>query len=278
MSEENAVQESVDPAVSVEIGEETSQAEAAGPVESVQAESAESVPTPSAQETESEAPVNAAEPSAEAPGTVPEAEETPSALPAQETAAVFAEELKCQLDSVKDAVEKQIAALRASFESKLKYDKHKEEIIDRQHKELEGYRAGLVQKVSLQIANDIILLIDDTEKLSAFYEKAEYSEANYKKLLKIYMSFSEELRDILDKHDIFAFRCEPGSPFNAKRQRAMKTTETPDQSLDKTVKESLRWGFENEGKMIRNEMVNVYVYKEEKAVPPEEGKPQETES
>lgn len=197
---------------------------------------------------------------------VSETEETPDAQPQSEQSEFrrdtsFTDELQKQFVALLDPLMEKISAIQESFESKLKYDKHKNEIIDRQHKELEEFHSGLIRKVTLQMANDIIFEIDDTEKLFKFYEKTEFSEENYKKLLKMFLGFSEGLRDLLDKYEISSYCCEPGAVFNPKRQRAMKTTETAEIALDKTVKESLRWGFELDGKIIRPEMVNVYVYK-----------------
>lgn len=171
------------------------------------------------------------------------------------------DELREQFTAVIAPVLENISTLQQSFDSKLKNDKHKDEIIDRQYRELEEFRSGLIEKVTLQIANDIIFEIDDTEKILKFYRNTDFSEENYKKLLKIFQDFSGALRDLLDKHEISSYCGEIGSAFNPKRQRAMKTTETSDASLDKTIKESLRWGFELEGKIIRAEMVDVYVYK-----------------
>ena len=52
--------------------------------------------------------------------------------------------------------------------------------------------------------------------------------------------------------------------FDPAKQRAMKKIATDDLSKDKTIAKSLRPGYEWEGKVIRQEMVAVYVYQDEK--------------
>ena len=151
--------------------------------------------------------------------------------------------------------------LEKDFASKLKYDASKQQIIDRQHEELERYRSAQAEKVSRGIINDVIQEIDDVEKTQKFYANADPTPENYAKLLKLCMDYSESLRDLLERHDVYAFRSEAGSQFSAKRQRAMRTVPVADEACARTIQESLRWGFEDEsGKVIRPEMVNVYVY------------------
>ena len=161
--------------------------------------------------------------------------------------------------------------LQESFDSKLRYDAKKDAIIDRQHAELSRYRDGLVDKVTMQMVADIIGEIDSAEKLAKFYDSAEVNETNFRKLQKALRDVAASLCDVLDKHGVFYYKSKPGAAFDPKRQRAMKTTETSDNALDKTVKETLRSGFEREldaqnedvrrMKVVRPEMVDVFVFK-----------------
>ncbi|MDD3153998.1 MAG: nucleotide exchange factor GrpE [Victivallaceae bacterium] len=178
-----------------------------------------------------------------------ELESPPDTVPIEALVREIGAEL---LDSMK--------TLHRSFESKLKYDARKDEMIDRQHKEIEDFKRGLVERVTLQIVNDLIFEIDSTDKLLKHYDGAENSEENYRKMLKIFSGFSLSLRDILEKYGFTSYCSSPGSAFNPKRQRATKMTPTDDARLDKTVKASLRSGFETDEKIIRSEMVEVYIY------------------
>ena len=150
--------------------------------------------------------------------------------------------------------------LLADFQSKLKYDEHKNKIIDEQHAELQEFRGGLLRKIVTRILADVIFELDDTEKLTRFYEAAEPTPENYEKLLKLTRQFAENLRLLLEKNEAVPYRCEPGTPFDPRRQRAMSILPTDDPAKDKTVAATIRWGFEYEGKVLRQEMVEVYRY------------------
>ena len=200
----------------------------------------------------------------------------------EDTAATLdATTVLCKLDAYAVEMQKvmvEIAELRKSFDGKLKYDAKKDEIIDRQHRELEAFKGGLVEKVSMQIINDVIFEVDSTDKLCAHYQGAEFSEENYKKMLKIFNGFSLSLCDILEKYGVTGYRSEVGSKFNPKRQRALKTTETGDAALDKSVKVSLRSGFEKAESIVRPEMVDLYIFKASAEPASGQGTPVEMQS
>lgn len=152
--------------------------------------------------------------------------------------------------------------LARGFTTKLRYDATKQQIIDRQHEELERYRHEQALQISRAVISDVISEADDAEKTSRFYKNLEPTEENFHKLLKLVVGYGESLRDLLERNDIYAYCCEPGAAFNPKRQRVFSVVETDDPALGKTVKESVRWGFADiDGKVVRPEMVNVYVYK-----------------
>ncbi len=154
----------------------------------------------------------------------------------------------------------QMAKMQASFDGKMRYDESKQQVIDRQHNELERYRQEESAKLSKAIMMDMICEIDSAEKNEKFYESTECTEENFLKLKKLVLRVSEDLRDLLERHDVFAYRSNPGDMFDAKRQRVLKTVPTGDQSLNRIIQESIRWGFEREGKVIRPEQVAVYSY------------------
>lgn len=154
----------------------------------------------------------------------------------------------------------QMAKMQASFDGKMRYDESKQQVIDRQHNELERYRQEESAKLSKAIMMDMICEIDSAEKNEKFYESTECTEENFVKLKKLVLRISEDLRDLLERHDVFAYRSNPGDMFDAKRQRVLKTVPTGDQSLNRLIQESIRWGFEREGKVIRPEQVAVYSY------------------
>ena len=63
----------------------------------------------------------------------------------------------------------EIIKLREEFNEKLKYDKHKEEMIDDLHNQLQQYKDNLVLKSYKPLVLDIISLIDSNNKSLASY-------------------------------------------------------------------------------------------------------------
>lgn len=155
------------------------------------------------------------------------------------------------------------------FQERLQYDQHKDMIYDRQYQELEGFRNGMLDKLHKPIIMDIISEIDDFIKLGNFYvqKKEEYStekkldelEKLFDKLLKLYLGVVPSLCDLLEKHDVTSWQTEPGAPFDPRIHTVLKKTVTEDPELNKTICKSMRFGFKLNDKIIRREMVDVFV-------------------
>jgi molecular chaperone GrpE len=153
-------------------------------------------------------------------------------------------------------------ALQAEFQSKLKYDQHKEKIIDNLHSELQKYKSDLIKKLLQPMIMDVIHAIDDFNKLTRHYTQQAPEDIDPQKLLKLIATIPEDLEHLLYRQGVESFKCsEP--VFNPSRQRALKTLPTSDPSKDKTIAQSLRQGYEWEGKVLRPEMVEVYIAQEQ---------------
>ncbi len=66
--------------------------------------------------------------------------------------------------------------------------------------------------------------------------------------------------DILEKHDVYAFKS-PNTSFDSKQQQAMKIIETDNSEQNLNVKKHLRLGFKRNDKVIRPERVEVFKYR-----------------
>jgi molecular chaperone GrpE len=187
----------------------------------------------------------------------PEVCSTP-ALDVQQFFAPMLQPIFERLDSMKSAQ----ADLAKDFSTKLKYDATKQAQIDKLYHENQGYRESVIEKFKMQLIMGIIEQIDDAEKQISFFAKQEETEKNYAKLLNCFRDVTASFLDMLmGRFDISLFRCDPGTQFDPKRQRALKTTDTSDVSLNKTVAASLRPGYEKEdGTIVRPEMVEVLRY------------------
>lgn len=190
---------------------------------------------------------------------------------AEETPAVEqtgnAEQLQATIASILHKLD-DIAAkqdeLESRFTSKLQYDAHKEKLIDTLHRELQQYRNDLVQKLLQPVILDLIANADSARKQISNLQHANTLEpAEY---LKIIASFPEDLDDILYRQGAEAYITEIGQPYTANRHRILESIPTGDQTQNKTIAQSIKRGYLWQEKIIRPELVNVFVYKEPQSV------------
>ncbi len=181
--------------------------------------------------------------------------ETPQSAP---VVSVSSESLEMGLEKI----EKEVARIRGEFEDKLKYDAHKNAIIDKLHEDLQEYKEDFLKKYVQSIIMDIIQIIDNIRKLVDHYQQQDPSDLDPRKILDILKGIPSDLEDLFLRQGVKPFTCE-GNGFDPSRQRVLKTLTTGDKAKDKTVAESLRPGYEYEGQVIRPEMVAAYVYKEQ---------------
>ena len=160
-----------------------------------------------------------------------------------------------ELSEIKDL----LTDLSKHFESKLKYDKHKDEIIDKLHAENQSYKNDLLKKTVMPFVNEIIYLIDDYSNLFRKYSETDISEINTAKLLKQFGNISEDLEELLNKNGIEAFSVE-NEIVDFSKQKIIKTVSTCKQEKDKTVCDRLKKGFMMDGKIIRQEWISCYKY------------------
>jgi len=172
----------------------------------------------------------------------------------------------------------QSARLERQFDVKLKYDEQKNRMIDALYAENREYKNDLVWKLKKELVAGLIEEIDDAEKRwsrelveSPFPTEPEALEKLVRKLSRyVCEELPENLRALLDRLDVFSFRSAEGTPFDPKRQRALKRTTTESPEQDRTIR-SLRAGYytEREGveTIVRPELVEVfrYVEKEERS-------------
>jgi len=169
---------------------------------------------------------------------------------------------KTSKHSAFDEIKDQLTDLSLAFESKLKYDEHKNKIIDDLHQSLQEYREGLVKKSLHRFITDIIKIVDDIRKFTAHYKDQATSEETTEKLIKYIENISSDLEDLFSWEGVMPFTCD-GDIIDSSRQRILNKIETDDPEKDKTVAERLRPGYEWDGKVIRPEMVSAFIYQTE---------------
>lgn len=157
-----------------------------------------------------------------------------------------------------------IEELDSKFESKLKYDEHKNKVIDDLHQSLQEYRDGLLKKYLQRIFTDVIKIVDDARKLSAHYRQEPASEENFGKLLQYLEDIANDLEDLFGWEGVVAFNTE-GETHDPAKQRVVKKIETDNPSMDKVIAQRLRPGYEWDGRIIRPEIVSIYICNQESA-------------
>jgi len=138
--------------------------------------------------------------------------------------------------------------INAQFESKLKYDSHKEKIIDKLHEELQKHKEDLYKQMLKPLVLDLIFFIEQNQKRNVFLKIKEIDEN------------IEDLKDILEKQGVNSFKL-TSDVFDPLKQKIVKTVETDKIELDKKICEHLYYGYEWENKLLKQEGVSVYVYK-----------------
>jgi molecular chaperone GrpE len=158
-----------------------------------------------------------------------------------------------------DSISYQIDGLQNEFLSKLKNDAFKDKLIDSLHQELQSFKTDLIKKHVQSMVVDVIKIIDDIRKLSEHYQSIKPEDLEPAKLLQILDRIPGDLEDIFFYQGVKPFTCS-GNDFDASRQRVLKRVITSDASLENKVAESLKPGYEWGDKVIRPEIVAVYIY------------------
>src|SRR6056297_2149524 len=181
---------------------------------------------------------------------------------AEEAPEEAAKESMAQLFPAIKGVERQLEELANAFESKIKYDEHKNKVIDDLHQSLQDYRDGLLKKYLQRIFTDVIKIVDDARKLAGYYWNQPFCEENNKKLLQYLEEMAQELEDMFAWEGVETFNTE-GEALDPTRQRVINKIETDDPEKNKKIAERLRPGYEWDGKIIRPEIVSIYIYNQE---------------
>ncbi|URZ02145.1 nucleotide exchange factor GrpE [Clostridium felsineum] len=164
-----------------------------------------------------------------------------------------------KIDEKAEQFTAQIENLKEEFESKVKYDKHKDDIIDSLHEQLQDYKNDIIGKMIKPLLTDIIYTIDNNNKTCEALKEKDAAEFTKEKVLKVVSGLSEDLEDMLYRQGVEEFTFD-FPEFDPKRQKIVKTVETEDKDKDRTVARSIKKGYLLEGKVIRHELVEVYVY------------------
>lgn len=147
-------------------------------------------------------------------------------------------------------------SLNAEFMAKLKYDQHKESLIDRLHKEVQEYKQDLVKSTMMPVINDLIMVIDGIQKLTENHRSSE-QPVDPEKILKQMEMITGDIEEVLYRQGVEPYESLEDT-FNPLKQKVHSTEMTLDAEKEKKIARRYRKGYEWDGKNIRKEFVSVF--------------------
>ena len=150
--------------------------------------------------------------------------------------------------------------IRKDFNEKLKYDEHKEQLINKLHKELQEYKDDVVKSAMKPIVNDLIILNDNIYKLVENFRSSD-KPLDAEAILAHMEATTIDIDDVLYRQGIEPFNC-PEEEVNPLKQQIFQTVKADDQTKEKKIAQRIRKGYEWDGQIIHRELVSVYVYDE----------------
>jgi molecular chaperone GrpE (heat shock protein) len=136
--------------------------------------------------------------------------------------------------------------LRAEFTARLRYDETKEEAFRQLYDDLGQFRALATAAQNRPVLLDLILLQDRVEKRLGIA-----AEDNF------LLSVRDELLEILERHGVSVMKVLEDR-FDPQRQRAVGTLPAPEGAAHNTVADTVRAGYEYDGRVLRASDVIVY--------------------
>lgn len=156
-------------------------------------------------------------------------------------------------------INEKISRLTDLFETKINVDAHKNKVIDNLHGELQTFREGIIKKQFYSFVTDVIKVIDDIRKFKRHYDDMPLTAENMDSLLNFLGGIASDIEDLFSWQGVVPFCCDKGM-LDTARQRVINKIECDDPALDRMVEQSIRPGYEWDGRVIRPEMVSVYTY------------------
>ncbi|MDB5353232.1 MAG: hypothetical protein JWN86_4479 [Planctomycetota bacterium] len=151
-----------------------------------------------------------------------------------------------------------LEALATLFDREIRAESTREKVVDRLHAELQEYKQDLLLNILRPIFVDLIQLHDDVGKIAASLRSEGDMDGGISRFRELVIGVQQGIEDILYRQGVEPFSHDSDN-FDARRQRAVSTVPTEDASLGRKVAERFRKGFISGEKIIRPEVVSVYV-------------------
>jgi len=159
-----------------------------------------------------------------------------------------------------EALGEKVAALQTLLEREMRAESTREKVVDRLHAELQEYKQGLLLSILRPVFVDLIQLHDDVGKMGGSLADSAAETIDPKRMQSVFADIQQGIEDILYRQGVEPFTHDDEN-FDAKRQRAVSTVPTTDPALARQIASRHRKGFATSDKVIRPEVVSVYVFK-----------------
>jgi molecular chaperone GrpE len=147
---------------------------------------------------------------------------------------------------------KELSTLKTDFQTKIKYDSSKEQIITSLHSELQNHRDGFYFKILRSLALDILTLYDRLE--TVVNKQSDFSND----LTSDLRDFLEDIECILARHGFEIYQHD--GDYDRKLQKVLKTESTEQVESDGSIAQRLKKGLQYEDRVVRPEVVTLYRY------------------
>lgn len=155
-------------------------------------------------------------------------------------------------------IQRTLRRLESKFAEEILNGENRDGAVKTMYKEMNEYKAGIVEKALKNVLYDIVDIRETMLSQIKYLREKNGAESIS---LDEFESYTDDIADILEKHDVTIYKGEPGEENVAVRQKIVRKVETEDEALVKTVAESLSYGYEYASKILYPEKISVYVKK-----------------
>ncbi len=133
----------------------------------------------------------------------------------------------------------------------------KDSMIDKLHKELDYYKQGSADRFENQLMKAVIKVRKD---MCRIMDSDKWDDMSLEDIKREYQYTMEDLTDLLEQQNVDPYQSIAGDSFDGAIHQP-KIEITKDESLDKTIKESVSEGYKKGDKVLIPERVIVYQYR-----------------
>lgn len=167
-------------------------------------------------------------------------------------------ELASEVQEEIESIHRTLRRLEKKFDAEILNGDNRDSSVKTIYKELNEYKAGLVEKALKNVLYDIVDLRETMLSQIKFLREKKGLDAIS---LDEFSTYADDIGDILEKHDVLIYKGEPGEENVAVRQKIVRKVETEDETQIKKVAESLSYGYEYNSKILYPEKISIYVKK-----------------